>query len=82
MDTVLVSLKGGLLMKVGESGFEEGSGDSGGPIVSADDGKVLAITAWSAGAGHGSRCGALTQGALVAPQRAWIDAVLNRWSGQ
>lgn len=55
------------------------SGDSGGPILSGDDAKVLAITAWSAGTGGGKRCGAVTQGPLVAPQRAWIDSVLDRW---
>lgn len=55
------------------------TGDSGGPIVSAANGKVLAITAWSAGAGHGRRCGALTQGPLIAPQKSWIADVLRRW---
>jgi hypothetical protein len=61
------------------SGAGACTGDSGGPIVSAESGQVLAITAWSAGAGHGRRCGALTQGPLVAPQAAWIDDVLKRW---
>jgi secreted trypsin-like serine protease len=55
------------------------SGDSGGPILSADGAKVLAITTWSAGAGRGKRCGAVTQGPLVAPQRGWIDSVLRKW---
>jgi hypothetical protein len=55
------------------------TGDSGGPIVSAETGKVLAITAWSAGAARGRRCGALTQGPLVAPQAGWIDRVLKGW---
>jgi hypothetical protein len=55
------------------------TGDSGGPIVSSDGDRVIAITAWSAGAGHGGRCGALTQGALVAPQAGWIDGILRRW---
>jgi S1-C subfamily serine protease len=53
------------------------TGDSGGPILTASD-EVLAITTWSAGSG-GKRCGALTQGPLVAPQRGWIDGVLQRW---
>jgi V8-like Glu-specific endopeptidase len=56
------------------------SGDSGGPILSDDRAKVLAITAWSAGAGGGRRCGDVTQGPLVAPQRAWIEGVLKGWS--
>ena len=54
------------------------SGDSGGPILSGDGAKVLAITTWSAGAGRGKRCGAVTQGPLVAPQRGWIDSVLQQ----
>ena len=61
------------------SGAGACTGDSGGPIVSAASGKVVAITAWSAGDGHGQRCGALTQGPLVAPQAGWIDGVLKRW---
>jgi Trypsin len=62
-----------------KSGAGACSGDSGGPILSADGANVLAITTWSAGAGKGSHCGAVTQGPLVAPQRGWIDSVLNRW---
>jgi S1-C subfamily serine protease len=54
------------------------TGDSGGPILSEDGGKVIAITAWSSGTG-GRRCGAITQGLLVAPQRAWIDRVIAQW---
>jgi len=54
------------------------TGDSGGPILSQDGARVLAITTWSAGA-RGKRCGVVTQGPLVAPQRAWIDAILARW---
>jgi GNAT superfamily N-acetyltransferase len=54
------------------------TGDSGGPMLSAEGGKVLAIIAWSSGVG-GRRCGANTQGVLVAPQRAWIDSVVERW---
>jgi hypothetical protein len=55
------------------------SGDSGGPILSGDGAKVLAITTWSAGAGGGKRCGAVTQGPLIGPQRGWIDGVLQKW---
>jgi S1-C subfamily serine protease len=54
------------------------TGDSGGPILTGDGEKVLAITTWSAGSGS-KRCGSLTQGPLVAPQRGWIDGVLQRW---
>ena len=54
------------------------TGDSGGPIFSNDGTKVLAITTWSTGTA-GRRCGALTQGPLIAPQRAWIASVLRKW---
>jgi secreted trypsin-like serine protease len=55
-------------------GFGACTGDSGGPIFSTD-GSVAAITTWSTGEGA-KTCGALTQGALVAPQRGWIERVL------
>jgi secreted trypsin-like serine protease len=55
------------------------SGDSGGPILSGDGAKVLAVTTWSAGSAAGRHCGAVTQGPLIAPQRAWIDSVLDKW---
>lgn len=55
-------------------------GDSGGPIVN-EDAAVIAITSWSTGRGK-QRCGELTQGVLLGPQRAWIDAALVRWSRQ
>jgi hypothetical protein len=54
------------------------TGDSGGPILSEDGRQVLAIATWSAGSGA-RRCGAVTQGPLVAPQRGWIDRVLQGW---
>lgn len=53
-------------------------GDSGGPILSEDSRQVLAISTWSAGSGA-RRCGTITQGPLVAPQRGWIDGVLKGW---
>jgi secreted trypsin-like serine protease len=54
------------------------AGDSGAPLFAADGETVTAIVAWTAGsAGH--RCGTLTQGPLVAPQREWIDSALARW---
>ena len=51
-------------------------GDSGGPITSS--GAVAAVAGWARGEG-GAGCGGLTQGVLVGPQRAWIDATLARW---
>jgi hypothetical protein len=62
----------------GHAGVGACSGDSGGPLFSADGDSVVAIVAWTSGS-HGGHCGALTQGPLVAPQRDWIDAVLARW---
>jgi secreted trypsin-like serine protease len=60
-----------------EMGFGACTGDSGGPIFDAD-GQVFAITSWSTGAGNKS-CGALTQAALIAPQRAWITKTIASW---
>ncbi len=51
-------------------------GDSGGPMASGE--AVVAITSWSTAA-QGQGCGGLTQGILVAPQRAWIDQTLAGW---
>jgi hypothetical protein len=42
---------------------------------------VVAITTWSTG-GAGRRCGDLTQGTLIAPQRGWVDATMARWQRQ
>jgi secreted trypsin-like serine protease len=55
------------------------TGDSGGPIFDESGATLIAITDWSAGDGRGSTCGRLTQGALIAPQRGWIEGVLASW---
>jgi hypothetical protein len=70
-----------LIWAEGPAGQGSGActGDSGGPIVASDSGKVLAIVAWSAGDRRGRRCGALTQGPLVAPQIEWIRQILEKW---
>ena len=60
-------------------GFGACEGDSGGPIFDLDAGTIVAITSWSEGAGA-RHCGKLTQAALLAPQRAWIDSVLRGWN--
>jgi hypothetical protein len=52
-------------------------GDSGGTLTNTD-GTVIAITSWAT-AGGKARCGLLTQGILVAPQRGWIDDTLRNW---
>jgi hypothetical protein len=54
-------------------------GDSGAPLFLADGETVAAVVAWTSGAERGKRCGDLTQGPLVAPQRDWIEATLARW---
>ena len=58
--------------------------DAGGKPVSTfphpalDQPLLVAVTDWAEGA-DAQKCGALTQGALVAPQRAWIESVLAGW---
>jgi hypothetical protein len=53
------------------------AGDSGGPILVGQ--ALTAITSWAEGAGS-AHCGSLTQAALLAPQRPWIEAVLRSWA--
>lgn len=53
------------------------SGDSGGPMLAGGD-SVAAVTTWSTGKAK-ARCGVLTQGILLAPQRAWIDSTVQAW---
>ncbi len=64
-------------------------GDSGGPMAGPDD-AVAAVTSWAAGpartagparaAGSAkNRCGGMSQGVLVSPQRGWIDRTLAGW---
>ncbi|MBM3084814.1 trypsin-like serine protease [Chelatococcus daeguensis] len=52
-------------------------GDSGGPIADAA-GRVVAVTGFARGEGR-DRCGLVTQGTLVAPERAFIDGTLRHW---
>ena len=53
---------------------------SGAPLFLADGETVAAIVAWTSGGERGKRCGGLTQGPLIAPQRDWIAATLARWA--
>ena len=72
--------RSGVLLWVAPENGEGGacSGDSGGPIYADDDKTVVAAVAWTEGlAGH--KCGALTQGVLLAPLRAWIETAISRW---
>jgi hypothetical protein len=55
-------------------------GDSGAPLFLGDGETVAAVVAWTSGAERGKRCGSLTQGPLIAPQRDWIAATLTRWA--
>jgi secreted trypsin-like serine protease len=66
-----------LLWARGAAGAGACQGDSGGPITDVRH-RVVAITNWSTGA-SGRSCGDLTQGALLGPQRRWIDSVLGGW---
>ena len=59
-------------------GFGACEGDSGGPVFALDTTALVAITNWSEGEGK-THCGKLTQAALIAPQRAWMDGVLRGW---
>ncbi len=60
-----------------ERGLGGCHGDSGGPLYDGE-GRLVAVVAWTNGLkGHG--CGAITQGPLVAPEKAWIDATRARW---
>jgi hypothetical protein len=52
-------------------------GDSGGAMLGTE-GSLVAVIAFAEGQGR-ARCGKLTQGVLVAPQRAFIDATLAKW---
>jgi hypothetical protein len=54
------------------------TGDSGGPVFAATSDILIAVMDWAAGAGP-RHCGDLTQAALVAPQRGWIESVLRDW---
>jgi secreted trypsin-like serine protease len=60
----------------GRGGVGACSGDSGGPIAAGTS--VVAIVAFAKGP-KGRDCGDLTQGTLLSPQRAWIDATLRSW---
>ena len=62
-------------------GFGACEGDSGGPVFHLETKALIAITSWSEGEGK-THCGKLTQAALIAPQRAWIDGVLRGWGVQ
>jgi len=66
-----------LLWSQGTGAMGACRGDSGGPMAAGAT--VVAITSWSTPA-HGQDCGGVTQGILVAPQRAWIDQTLARWN--
>jgi secreted trypsin-like serine protease len=57
------------------------TGDSGGPVFTADSSALVAITVWARGKGK-KRCGDLTQAVRVAPQRSWINTVLAKWAGR
>jgi hypothetical protein len=53
-------------------------GDSGGPITRGAETAVFAVATWATGP-KGRGCGEYSQGVLLGPQRAWIDATLQGW---
>jgi hypothetical protein len=55
------------------------TGDSGAPVFTPGRPVVVAVAIWAKGE-DGQRCGAATEAALVAPQRHWIDAILQSWA--
>jgi secreted trypsin-like serine protease len=63
------------------SGHDTGActGDSGGPIFAPSQTTLVAVIDWAEGTSP-HKCGALTQGALIVPQRAWIEGVLSSWN--
>ncbi len=70
-----------LVWAEGAPGSGACQGDSGGPLAGSD-GIPVALVSWTTGQGGGSRCGRLTQGVLLGPQRGWIDAQLRRQGQQ
>lgn len=69
-----------LVWAEGAPGTGACEGDSGGPLTETREGTrpVFAVTTWATGP-KGRACGALTQGVLLGPQRAWIDKTLAGW---
>ncbi len=57
------------------------TGDSGGPIFDAEGETVVGIVDWTGGTPP-NKCGTLTQGAKIGPQRGWIDRILSAWQSQ
>lgn len=66
----------GILVWLSGGGAGACEGDSGGPIARGD--AVFAVTSWARGE-NGAACGAVTQGVLLGPQRAFVDGALARW---
>ena len=46
--------------------------------MAAADGTIAAVSTWATGRSKAG-CGEMSQGVLVAPQRAWIDKTLAGW---
>ena len=60
-------------------GFGACTGDSGGPVFAEGAEDIVAIANWTTGHDRKTHCGALTQGALIAPQRDWIENIVRSW---
>lgn len=61
-----------------DAGLGACTGDSGAPVFTLGTPRLVAVAVWAKGEGM-SRCGALTQAVLVAPQLDWIESVLRSW---
>ncbi len=62
------------------SEFSVCTGDSGGPVL--DGALLVGIVYGREKHGNAQACGVTAQAVRIAPQRAWIEGVLQRWHGQ
>ena len=62
------------------SDFAVCTGDSGGPVL--DGSTVVGVVYGREKFGNAQSCGTTAQAVRIAPQRAWIDAVLARWGSR
>lgn len=60
------------------------TGDSGGPVFEAQDGRnvVVGVISWSTGAGNAAGCGGLTGVTPLSLYRDWIEHTARDWRGR
>jgi secreted trypsin-like serine protease len=56
------------------------TGDSGGPVLDAGGTRVIGVVYGREKLGGARHCGATAQAVRVAPQAAWIDGVIRKWT--